>query len=739
MARVVLLVVAVLLAPVGFRVALILEGVHGQFLVSDFRGLVSDAFVALLVASLTIWVNRWSRFIATLWVALWSLVQYVNFENVRALGSLVTIQDAEYLGNTTFLLGSALVISRPGLLALWVLGSAALAYVSLAELPRRSARLCLLGSAVLLGSYAIWPWADDVSVWRQTHFFQHNSARLARMLLDADPPRERFDDAPSAMLDLVPELRADLSGESLLSRDYAGSNVLLVILESVSGLRLPSLAEVHGNQSLAPMHELDALARRTLSYSSFINHQRKTARGLYALLCGELPNLSRGPTKMSRFAAGDRTCLPSALRNAGYATAYLQGAPLAFHMKDQFMPRAGFERVHGHDYFDSEYLRTYWGVDDRTLFEHSRGLIEDLEDTHQPWFLTLLTVGTHHPYTVPDDYDPEEGDEWTRALGYLDWVFGRYLEALERSGVLDDTILVVTSDESKGYAYGSDNLARISQNWGFLVIRLPGGEQARIEEPFAQMDLPLSLLDLLGLSSQGSHFFGRSVFRRYDEPRWIFFANGNKHDVGAIDPQGRMLLCLDDFRKCRRREPMDGNLFSREAQQLEWVPERDDVVAEMAMRSLYTPPLRAEGRHYLLTATPEVRVDQPHEKVLFGGQHLTVQPGEWVEVELRVRIAGTGTAEFRHTLRAGGGRREVLNESRTLRSGERWTVRYRYSPDRLRHEVQSRAYVSLLEGGGVDLIFEEASIVHHRDGGTPGAGVEILEESLESTPGDGDA
>ena len=165
----------------------------------------------------------------------------------------------------------------------------------------------------------------------------------------------------------------------------------------------------------------------------------------------------------------------------------------------------------------------------------------------------------------------------------------------------------------------------------------------------------------------------------------------------------------------------------------------DDVVAEMALRSLYTPPLRADGRRYSLTATPVVRVDQSHEKVLYGGQHLTVQPGEWVEVELDVRVTGTGVAEFRHTLRAGGGRREVLNETRTLRAGERWMVRYRYSPDRLRHEVQSRAYVSLVEGEGVDLIFEAANIVHHRDGATPSAGVEILEERLEPTRMEGGA
>jgi len=142
--------------------------------------------------------------------------------------------------------------------------------------------------------------------------------------------------------------------------------VLLVILEGVSGAYLQSLREPHGISSSTDMPELDRIARMGLRYSTFIATQRQTNRGEFAILCGDYPKLITAEAKMTELVGkGSIDCLPAALRDAGYSTTYLQAAPLPFMMKDQFMPLAGFEQVHGDRWFKHSYHRNHWGVDDR--------------------------------------------------------------------------------------------------------------------------------------------------------------------------------------------------------------------------------------------------------------------------------------------------------------------------------------------------------------------------------------
>ncbi len=72
--------------------------------------------------------------------------------------------------------------------------------------------------------------------------------------------------------------------------------------------------------------------------------------------------------------------------------------------KDLFMPKIGFSQVYGEEWFSQAYARNQWGIDDRAYFEQSLQMLRTLQAERKPWFLTLLTVGTHHPYIVPISY-----------------------------------------------------------------------------------------------------------------------------------------------------------------------------------------------------------------------------------------------------------------------------------------------------------------------------------------------
>ena len=413
--RTYLALVALLIAPYAFRVATILGRSSLEFAPQDLRGFLADTASAFAFFALLIVAGRLSRIGATLLAVLWTLLQNANYENILLLGALANVFDLGYFGDTTFLLGSAIVFSSPFLLSGLVLSAAALAYLGLREVSWGSALASLLAAAALFGIHAVSPFDEDLAVWRQTNVLPYNLRILARS--HSQGQRERgFSDSTSAMLEVVPALRADLDGEPIFERPYPGSNVLLVILESVSGARVESIAQQNRVEADWVMPKLDAIARDNLRYSTFVTHQRKTSRGVYSLLCGDLPNLLHGSMKMSEYASGGRPCLPELLADAGYATIYLQGAPLAFQMKGQFMPRAGFQRIYGNDWFENAYARSYWGVDDRTLFEATLEFVDELEGNDRPWFLSLLTERTHQHVNLTPDFESAASDDFTRAL-----------------------------------------------------------------------------------------------------------------------------------------------------------------------------------------------------------------------------------------------------------------------------------------------------------------------------------
>jgi len=733
-----LLVLAALLGTAFLLRASLIAEETARLVFQDLRGFLSDLLVSLVLLALLVWTARVSRILASLLVAAWVLLHFANYETVRELGAPASVYDLGFLGDRTFLLGSAAAVSRPVLLAVLLAGSVALVWVSLRRAASKAVLGCLLVATFLLGGHSIWPWSGDVAVWRQTNFVHQSLRLLARSALQPGIAAQDFPDPTAAMLDLDPELGADWSGESIVPAQGRARNVLLLLLESVSGAHVDSLAAAHGRAAAASMPRLDALARGNLSYTHFFTLQRKTNRGVYAVLCGDLPNLAGGLPKMSAYPeTGGRSCLPQILRNAGYRTAFVQAAPLGFMLKGQFMPRAGFERVRGREWFDESYARNVWGVDDRAFFERSIAMVEELEADGAPWFLALLNVGTHHPYVLPDGFQPDEPSRFRRALSYLDRALGEFIERLSALGVLDDALVVITSDESMGIpGLSIDPLTKaISQNWGLMIALLPEPRAERIDEPFSQMDVAISILDYLGLGERSGDLFGRSAFRRHGAPRNLYFANSNLFSAGALDSEGRLLICLDDFRSCRKLAPRDGRIFGPEAEDLGWDPETDAVVHEMARRSVQTVEGDVSHREFQLVGERRVRLDRIGEdEVIHGGQYVDLRAGEWLEVELEVEVSGEGEdarGQLTHILKQRDPPAPYVVKI-PLKAGETLRLRYTFAPEERVEDIQCHSMGELFSGEGLEFHFRKARMSVHRSGDRPASGLRVESREIES-------
>ena len=114
-------------------------------------------------------------------------------------------------------------------------------------------------------------------------------------------------------------------------------------------------------------------------------------------------------------------------------------------------------------------------------------------------------------------------DSYDNCLAYLDQRLGELFNELERQGVLDRTLLIVTADHGEGlgehglFDHGG-SLYRSEIQVPLLIV-LPAGRRSTgiVHETVSLRDLPATILDLVGLE-KGSPFPGRSLVHLWRDP-----------------------------------------------------------------------------------------------------------------------------------------------------------------------------------------------------------------------------
>ena len=698
----------------------------------DLRGALADASVALLLVGLLglLLATRHllGRVLALTLLVAFLFLSFAIYEFISVFDSLYALSHVGFLGDSTFLGGSVLHVRHP-LMALSITALAILGVVWARVPASRWWRWWGLGFAASVFGQVVIPPSYRHDEWRERHAIQANlgilppSIRPSRVAIGAEV-REVF--------------RGDLRGERWLGPLSNRPNVLLILIEAASGAHLPSVAAAEGVRSTIEMPQLDALARRHVLFTHVVSHQRQTNRGEYGILCGDYPKLLTDQSKMSEqvYAEAHR-CLPEVLREQGYATAYIQSAPLGFMLKDQFMRKAGFEELIGDAWFQRSYARTDWGVDDKAFFEQSLGHVLQLHDAERPFFATLLTVGTHHPFTIPDTAAAEGArTRQERAFRWADDALADFLAELDRQGVLNDTVVIVSSDESTGLVHAASATQRLlSQSWAFAVVMLPEPMAKRVDTLYAHVDTALSVTDLLGLEREAEGFVGRSWFRDYESPRPLFAGNTYARSVMMFEPSGSALVCSESFQSCSRSVPLAGLPFgpSRES---EPAPERArQLLTEVARlsRSGLRDMTQAGGLDLLV----EEQVTVPAadgKKLLIGGQYLRVPGGTTLRVDLDLEVLGAQSAVELHQDVFLNGYVQFERKAFALRGGERWRLSYEIGVPREASQLVVQLYATAVSGETATIRFHDARLTMTAGDATSDAAVVMEDEVSQADP-----
>lgn len=185
-------------------------------------------------------------------------------------------------------------------------------------------------------------------------------------------------------------------------------------------------------------------------------------------------------------------------------------------------------------------------VDDRYTVGEAIQWIDSLNG--EPFFLHMNLQSSHLPYVVPPDFPTRFGprtldftimwgkfptdrietvkDRYADSLFYVDTQVARLFEHVRRKGLWDDTVIVIGGDNGEAF-YEHGFAAHAS--WLFdevvkvpMIVRAPGLQAGVDDRPAMFLDVPPSIVDLLGLPPHPS-FQGISLFDPRPNPdRSIF-------------------------------------------------------------------------------------------------------------------------------------------------------------------------------------------------------------------------
>ena len=312
--------------------------------------------------------------------------------------------------------------------------------------------------------------------------------------------------------------------------DLQGRNVVIFIMESMSAehsaLLRPDLYADLPEKGFTPF--LDSLMRHGMCFKRMYANGTRSIQAMPSVL-GSIPSF-RTPFVLMPQSLGASRQLPALLADRGYATAFFCGSERGSMGFGAYARSAGIERLVSREDYEAKHGRGdfdgYWGIWDEEFLQF---LGEELDETPEPFFATLFTLSSHHPFVVPERYAAMLPQGYTRihkGVAYDDAAFRRFFGRFSDREWFRRTIFVFVADHVSSEKFAPDTREYPGNMHIIGFLYTPDGAlQGSVEEPTEQLDIMPTLLGLLG-NREPYFAFGRDILNEPQRPRWSVSYDG---------------------------------------------------------------------------------------------------------------------------------------------------------------------------------------------------------------------
>ena len=318
--------------------------------------------------------------------------------------------------------------------------------------------------------------------------------------------------------------------EDTRTTELTGRNVVLFVMESFSAehsaLLSPQLYKDEPQKGYTPF--LDSLMRQSYTFFNMYSNGKRSIQALPAVW-SSIPSLKTSFISMPQAMAPMRA-LPELLAEEGYRTMFFCGSnhgSMGFGAYarqvgvKELYSRENYEQAHGKEAFDG-----YWGIWDEEFMQY---MGEVLSEAEQPFFSTMFTLTSHHPFVIPERYAgkfPEGKTAVHKCVGYVDEAFRRFFARYENEEWFRNTLFVFVADHVSSEKFSEEFRHSPADYRIFGFMYAPDsalfGEHRQV---VSQIDIMPTMLGLMGYNKP--YFaFGRDVFGEHrDIPMAVNYDN----------------------------------------------------------------------------------------------------------------------------------------------------------------------------------------------------------------------
>jgi phosphoglycerol transferase MdoB-like AlkP superfamily enzyme len=302
-----------------------------------------------------------------------------------------------------------------------------------------------------------------------------------------------------------------------------GMNVVLILQESTRNKHLSLFGSELETQPLVSQYtdRMELFPRFFATYAASIHARFAAFTGLY-------------PVKDFQAFTRNQIAVKSlfeVLDDEGYSSSMFYSSFFDYTSFRDFLRNRGIDEMYDADTMPGadEAERLSWGVrEEQTLAAMQERIRRYATETNK-FFLTYIPAAPHYPYDgTPKRFRKHASEEigdyspfFLNELLYMDWIIASILDELEASGLLDNTLVVITSDHGEMLG-GEDDNGAIGHGWAVnpelanvpLIVMNPRKPGHRVNDAIgSHVDLLPTILDILDIPApSGELYQGVSLY-----------------------------------------------------------------------------------------------------------------------------------------------------------------------------------------------------------------------------------
>jgi phosphoglycerol transferase MdoB-like AlkP superfamily enzyme len=286
-----------------------------------------------------------------------------------------------------------------------------------------------------------------------------------------------------------------------------GTNVVVIMLESFGNEWVGAFSD---STSYTPF--LDSLIGESWVFEYGFSNGKKSIEAVPSIVAS-MPSLMDNPYISSAYSNNELETLPSVLKKNGYSTAFYHGATNGSMRFNSFAKLAGFDEYFGRlEYGNDNHSDKTWGILDEYF---NPWTARQLTKQKAPFFATLFTLSSHHPYFVPAHWKGKlKSGKYPicRSIHYGDVSLKYFFDQAKKEPWYNNTLFVLAADHTPSTS--SSFYSERTQMYRIPILFFdPSGKLPRKREKaiFQHIDIMPTIFDLVNIDTD-YYAIGQSYF-----------------------------------------------------------------------------------------------------------------------------------------------------------------------------------------------------------------------------------